>query len=361
MRNSPRFSNTDENDISWWVWFLLTFPFITYFTLISSAGNKTSQACTPGAASHYTWFCLFILFHFLFYFKLSVLRKGTLFKHILGHSFLPWCLLKLFLTSCNEENQGSCGLYERGRQWKTKVVFWQWRDKGLCGTWDQTQRIHREEHPRNCWVLGTKGHVWGECRYLCLHHFFLSFFFFSIFFLTWQSASFSSLFLVFVLLHLLPPFHFHANYCGKTEICEFTILSPEQVSFPLWPAAKNQSRPLPPVHFPVPEAHESHCGSQSSIRNYSLGKFYGKGRIEALEWLQWSWRRNRVLDGWDSSTQLGWEGLNHRAGWGLIHAGRGKLRIWGAWFEIRVSRLLPACFFTPCRCFMVEKRILETK
>lgn len=188
----------------------------------------------------------FILFHFLFYFKLTVLRKGTLFKHILGHSFLSWCLLKLFFDQFqqqsrgDEENQGSCGLYERGRQWKTKIV----------------------ERQRAVWNMGSDtenpqgGTPWEIVEYWGLKDFSgvgvdgcastTSFFLFSLAF----SSSHDNLLLSLHSCLWPPPFHFHATCCGKTKICEFTIFSSRTSIFSSLASSQKSIYSSPPSSFP---------------------------------------------------------------------------------------------------------------
>lgn len=105
--NSITFSDADEKCGVCWVWFLLTFPFITHFTQTSTGGNK--NLLSFHARSNFA--ALDMMLHLSFppssLSNLSSfpLRKGALSKHALGQSFLCCYLLMVFWPVLTEDER----------------------------------------------------------------------------------------------------------------------------------------------------------------------------------------------------------------------------------------------------------------
>lgn len=182
MWNSITFSNADEKHVAWWVWFLLTFPFITYFTQTSTGGNK--NLLSLHARSNFATLDTMLLRSFPCI-SLSILSSFPWEKEpcpntLLADPFYAGICWR-FLTSFNRRaevmriNEVPLWFIRRGKAVEdpdgvlaveeTEVLVWD--------TGSDSGRVHREDHPGKLLSTGARGLVWAGCRWLCIHQFLL--------------------------------------------------------------------------------------------------------------------------------------------------------------------------------------------
>lgn len=218
-RSSITFSNAGGKHAAWWVWFLLTFPFITYFAQTSTGGNK--NLLSLHARSNFTTLDMMQLLS-LPSSSLSILNSFPWGKEpcpntLLANPFyagISWSFLASFYTSRGDEDKW--GMWNGNGSEEQKSILATREPEDWHEPWETRQSVERRTV--GCCMRAFSGH----CRHLCLctQHF-LRLFCGSFSVLPTKSCCFV---FALCLIFFFSAFSFLLQSLWKNQRCEFSVL-----------------------------------------------------------------------------------------------------------------------------------------